>query len=87
MELGRMSAFEYILSGTWYKMLVKQKWTKRDLSLQSESWYLAYFSGGRFEGKIFPAPPWIMSRGVIDGEGLLYSILLELSKVELRSRV
>lgn len=38
--------------------------------MSREVWKALYFEGDRLEGRMLPAPPWIMRRGVIFWEGL-----------------
>lgn len=51
-----------------------RKWCVCERMVSSEVWKCRYSEGGRLEGVMLPAPPWIMIRGVMPLEGLLYSI-------------
>ena len=53
-----------------------RKWCEVERIFRRESRYDLYFLGGRLEGVILPAPPWMMRRGVMDDEKDLYSMLL-----------
>lgn len=54
---------------------VRKRWDAATI-FRRESWYALYFAGGRLEGRILPAPPWMIRRGVIGvGFSLTYSIV------------
>jgi len=53
----------------------RRKWWVWERMVSREVWNCRYSEGGRLEGVMLPAPPWIMIRGVMPLEGWIYSIL------------
>jgi hypothetical protein len=55
------------------------KWCVEARILRRESWYCLYLFGGRLLGRMLPAPPWMIIRGVMPEEdGFLYSMVVRL---------
>lgn len=51
---------------------------------RSAKWYSLCFSGEKLDGRMLPAPPWMMSRGLMVEEGSRYSMIFDIGDEEVK---